>query len=541
MRIVSALILLWGMTAAANGAPEPTQDDTPAAALKQFLADARARREDAVRARLFVPGGEAGREEVDDLLEVVADGTFAALELRVLEVREEGDAAVAAVEFRRSGRRPDVDPMYLLREAGRWKVVPSSDPVSKFDSLTDAQKQQLGELAEWFGRQEDGFRRAAADSPDAAAAEAQRKLNTGLALAATKGDVAAVERLIKEGADVNGDAYALGSPLKAVVDRGKLDMIRLLVERGADVNAPGEPLLFGAIGHGKTETVRLLVELGADVNRSHDRDTALGLAARLGRADVVKLLLDAKADPAPPKGMGGPVRQTTLLNLAASSGDMATFELVRPHYPDLTVTDGAGRNALHAVAHPFAFAEGKDHAAIVAALLEAGVDPHAKMREAEPGESDAFPLDTPLRLAARSGRPAVVDAFLQQVKYEPAELSLVLPLVVSRQFPPRTVELMLDGGADPNAPANVTQRTALHEAVARSSAETVKLLLGRGADPSLKDAEGADALALARIRVEKGRQSSIAGKYLPEFENAPDAGAKILELVRRAAADGQGD
>ena len=511
--------------AAAPAAPEGG-GETAKDAIVAFIDDAKAKRVDAVRARLFVPEGPGAKQEVDDLIEVVESGMFEAHEVRVLDVREAGDAAVVVADFRkRGGGRSDIDPLFLLRDGGRWRVLPSPD-LAKFETLPDERKKEFAELQEWYVKRKDELRRA----PDPAA-EVQRKLNTGLALAAAKGDAAEVERLIGAGADVNGEAYALGSPLKAVVDRDKADMIRLLVEKGAKVDPPGESLLFGAIDRGKPETVKLLIELGADVNRAWQRDTPLGLAARLGKSGVVKMLLDAKADPRPARGMGGPMRQTTLLNLAASSGDLATFELVRPLFDDLKLTDESGHNALHAVAQGFPLSAGKDHAAIVERLLAAGVDPHAKARDEERAAHFGVPVDTPLRMAATSARAGVTDALLGRVKYDPAELTFVLPLAVRHHHPPASVRKLLDAGADPNAADKPAGRTALHHAVARSSPAVVELLLAHDADPSAKDAHGADAVALARVRAEKGREGSRPGQYHPEFEEAPDAGAKILRRL----------
>ena len=52
--------------------------------------------------------------------------------------------------------RPDYDPAYLIKQDGKWKVFLK---LTKWDhpmfDLTDAQKKQLGELAEWFDAEKD--------------------------------------------------------------------------------------------------------------------------------------------------------------------------------------------------------------------------------------------------------------------------------------------------------------------------------------------------------------------------------------------------
>ena len=82
--------------------------------------------------------------------------------------------------------------------------------------------------------------------------------------AAKAGDVAELERLLNEGADVNESGLA--SPLFYAIQYNNSDAARLLIERGADVNKAstwGTPIHEGA-KRGNTEIVALLLERGAD-------------------------------------------------------------------------------------------------------------------------------------------------------------------------------------------------------------------------------------------------------------------------------------
>ena len=56
--------------------------------------------------------------------------------------------------------------------------------------------------------------------------------------------------------------------------------------------------------------------------------------------------------------------------------------------------------------------------------------------------------------------------------------------------------MLLDGGATVNV-INAKCETPLHDAVARDNAPVVKLLLQRGADPSIKNKKGVDCHQLA--------------------------------------------
>ena len=101
---------------------------------------------------------------------------------------------------------------------------------------------------------------------------------------------------------------ATGGPLHKASWSGDTEKARALIDAGADVNQklnPGllviEPSgvfpLFYAAKYGHADTVRLLIERGADVNaKSNCRANALGAAARWGHTDIVKILLDAGAE-----------------------------------------------------------------------------------------------------------------------------------------------------------------------------------------------------------------------------------------------------
>jgi ankyrin repeat protein len=96
-------------------------------------------------------------------------------------------------------------------------------------------------------------------------------------------------------------------------------------------------------------------------------------------------------------------------------------------------------------------------AAAVAALLEAGADPHAVAES---------PPVRPLHSAA-----AARDA--------------------------DAVRLLLEAGAEPNA-AQAGGFTALHAAAHHDDEASASLLLRHGADPAVRNDEGADAVAIAR-------------------------------------------
>lgn len=84
--------------------------------------------------------------------------------------------------------------------------------------------------------------------------------------------------------------------------KGRLSLVQLLIDREAQVNKPGwTPLHYAAThsGDASASIVALLIDHHAYVDaESPNRSTPLMMAARYGDARVVKVLLEAGADPA---------------------------------------------------------------------------------------------------------------------------------------------------------------------------------------------------------------------------------------------------
>ncbi|GAB4351242.1 MAG: ankyrin repeat domain-containing protein [Candidatus Abyssubacteria bacterium] len=136
---------------------------------------------------------------------------------------------------------------------------------------------------------------------------------TALMCAAGKGDVDIARLLVEHGADVNVKTKRCGTALiwatGGLIDEEEEDhveVIRFLVEHGADVNVQpryrggtlGMTPLMDASHAGNIDVVRFLLEHGANVNaEAHYRRTALMEAVQYAPAEVVRLLLEHGADP----------------------------------------------------------------------------------------------------------------------------------------------------------------------------------------------------------------------------------------------------
>lgn len=139
------------------------------------------------------------------------------------------------------------------------------------------------------------------------AAGSARAEESGEALrkAIRAGDVAAVQRLLAAGADVNAASETGRTPLYRAALSGRTEVVRVLLAAGADVNAAttsGRTPLHIAISMRRNEVVRVLLDKGANVNAAikggvKDGQTPLHLAASDGLADVVRVLLEKGANP----------------------------------------------------------------------------------------------------------------------------------------------------------------------------------------------------------------------------------------------------
>lgn len=121
---------------------------------------------------------------------------------------------------------------------------------------------------------------------------------TSLVNAGCDGDVALIQKLLKEGARINQETGGY-SALSCAIRKGQQQTSMMLISIGADPNIPPgrySPLMY-AVENGNLEIVKELIRVGANVDTFGDNGiTPLGKAANKGNADLVDLLVGAGAD-----------------------------------------------------------------------------------------------------------------------------------------------------------------------------------------------------------------------------------------------------
>ncbi|CAI7594676.1 unnamed protein product [Penicillium pancosmium] len=154
------------------------------------------------------------------------------------------------------------------------------------------------------------------------------KGETALGVAAGRGNESIVRTLLARGASVNSHGWAKPGLSEAAAS-GYENIVQLMLDYGADPNAMrgfGLTALSQAASNGHVNVCRLLLDNGALVDhpRSINHRSPLSRAVESGKADVVSLLMERRADPLR-KDVGG----KTIVSLAVLTGRPGIVEIFR--------------------------------------------------------------------------------------------------------------------------------------------------------------------------------------------------------------------
>jgi len=324
---------------------------------------------------------------------------------------------------------------------------------------------------------------------------------TPLMIAAAGGHVEAVRELLKHDDRINLASDYGWTPLNLAAGRGHEAVVRFLLQRGArydiftavargdlervqtlvsqdkallEEEAGGETPLVWAAEHNRPRILQWLLDQGADADFHNGwEDSALGAAAWKGHTAIVKLLLDAGADPeigAVEDAYGTP------LHRACWQGNVELVRMLLDRGADINSEDNDHDT-------PLCFAAGEGHLDVVAFLLNRGADPNK---------------GSPLGRAVIANRLAVADRLLEAG----AAVGTSLNTAADRGYV-AMVERLLEADFDRDA-RDDERRTALHAAVASCRANRVDdylkivgLLLDAGFDLHARSHNGCQAIHLA--------------------------------------------
>jgi serine/threonine-protein phosphatase 6 regulatory ankyrin repeat subunit B len=314
-----------------------------------------------------------------------------------------------------------------------------------------------------------------------------------------------LELLLARGADVDAVTRDRRTPLLLAARLGNLSVLKLLLDRGADPRAADEnglTALHLAAYNGFPRVVEHLLSLAGKVDPDQidtRHNTPLHMAASAGHDDVIRILLQAGADPhARNRKSQTPYDVASERRFASSASLLATTwhtlldavdaaklaQLLDGGY-DVNLKDSDGNHSLH-------YAVELGDAAIVELLIAKGAGIELKNKSAQ----------TPLVLAARMAAPAAVfDALLKagaSVAATDRQDRTALHFAASRGDP-AVVARLIEAGAAVNA-RDDTGQVPLHAAGHAGSVETVRRLLDAGADPSVQSMRGRTALDVAVAR-----------------------------------------
>jgi ankyrin repeat protein len=272
------------------------------------------------------------------------------------------------------------------------------------------------------------------------------------------------------------------------------------------VSAQAEPAIADAAMNGDLKAVRALVRQSVDVNAAQtDGMTALHWAVQRRDGDMTNLLLTAGADFKITNRTGAKP-----LYLAAINGDAAAIGRLLDAGEDANaVLTGEGESVLMLTSYT-------GNAAAVKLLLDRGADANtqqfrgqtALMWAAAEGHADVVQL-----LLARGADPSLSSTASTKPERRPAGGMTAL-LFASRQGKLDAVRALLEGGADVNQ-VGADNTSPLLIAIVNGHYEVASLLVERGANPSVADANGRTPL-YAAIDLRNVQWSQAPAPELPQ-------------------------
>lgn len=337
----------------------------------------------------------------------------------------------------------------------------------------------------------------------------------------------AVALILKAGADVNGAAPNGVTPLMIASANESTEIVKFLLEAGARAT------VNSADDRGRTALMRvpqyrsssktiaeLLIAAGANVN-STDKDgkSALMIATQTASVEVIRALVNAKADVNLKDKEG-----STALIFAAQTFSVEAVEVLIKAGARIDEPDDKGWTPLMRASARYLNDSGAD---VVKLLLDAGANIHAVNKEGqtalmlaarwydEAAIKHLIAAGASLKATDSKGQTVLMHAFQstssinlkllfdagarETVNVKDQRGSTALMYSTGKYYAAEYATQLLAAGATIND-VNSEGQSALMLAAQNGSEETVKALLARGADATIKDKKGMTTLMYVQPR-----------------------------------------
>ena len=311
--------------------------------------------------------------------------------------------------------------------------------------------------------------------------------------AAEADDTAAVQRLLKEGADINGRDAQGRTPVMAATHGNRVETVRALIQAGADINIRDNrldnPFLYAG-AEGLLEILRLTIDAKADTKLTNRfGGTALIPAAERGHVEVVNELLtrtDVNVNHVNNLGWTALLEAIVLSN--GGERHQWIVQLLVDHGANINIPDKDGVT-------PLQHAQTRGFKEIERILLKAAAS------VAGAGDAAAKERDAKLIAAAKRGDVAAVKEFLAQGASVHARDDKGVTALIAAAYRNdlAIADLLIQAGADVNVQDN-TKQSAYLIPTADGTLELLKRALQAGADVHSLDSYNGTGLIRAADR-----------------------------------------
>jgi ankyrin repeat protein len=200
--------------------------------------------------------------------------------------------------------------------------------------------------------------------------DSELRAYAGLHAAAAKGDVAAIDRLAKDGAKIDAQDSHSRTPLHVAAFFRQYDAARALLRHGANVNALEDQkydVITIAAVNDDVAMVKIALAAGGNAGAitSPYHGTALIAAAHLGHAEVVRTLIAAKAPLDHVNNLGWTALIESIVLGDGGRNHTETLAALVKAGADLNLADRGG-------ATPLTLARGRGYAEMATILEAAG-------------------------------------------------------------------------------------------------------------------------------------------------------------------------